>query len=63
MGLQLTDNTAGVMKALFKSLSVTLHWLCRGITCSMIGFGGSIANASFVIVTPHFKAIKTHAKT
>lgn len=51
------------MKALFKSLSVTLHWLYRGATCSVIGFGESIANTLFVIVTPHFKATKTHAKT
>ena len=51
------------MKALLKSLSVTSHWLCRDATCSMIGFGGSIANTLFVIVTPHFKATKTHAKT
>ena len=45
------------MKALFKSLSVTLHWLCRGITYSMIGFGESIAKALFAIVIPHFKTI------
>ena len=51
------------MKALFKSLSVTSHWLCRGVTYSMIGFGESIANAFFVIVRPHFKAIKNHIKT
>ncbi|EEX53370.1 hypothetical protein HMPREF6745_1129 [Prevotella sp. oral taxon 472 str. F0295] len=50
------------MKALFKSLSVTLHWLCRGATCSVIGFGESIANASFVIVIPHFRAIKNPCK-
>ena len=51
------------MKALFKSLSVTLHWLCRGATCSVIGLGESIADAFFVIVIPHFKAIKNNTKT
>ena len=63
MGLHLTDNTAGVMKALFKSLSVALHWLCRGTTCSVIGFGKNIAKTLFAIVIPHFSAIKTHTKT
>lgn len=51
------------MKALFKSLSVTSHWLYRDATCSVIGFGESIANAFFVIVIPHFKAIKNHVTT
>lgn len=62
MGLQLTDNTVGVMKALLKSLSVTLHWLYRGATCSMIGFGESIAKALSAIVIPHFSAIKNPRK-
>ena len=61
--LQLTYNTAGVMKALLKSLSVTSHWLYRGATCSVIGLGESIADTLFVIVIPHFKAIKTHTET
>lgn len=51
------------MKALLKSLSVTSHWLYRGATCSVIGLGESIADTLFVIVIPHFKAIKTHTET
>jgi len=51
------------MKALFKSLSVTSHWLYRSATCSVIGLGENIAKALFAIVIPHFKAIKNHTKT
>ena len=45
------------MKALFKSLSVTSHWLYRGATCSVIGLGENIAKAYHAIVIPHFKTI------
>ena len=62
MGLHLTDNTAGVMKALFKSLSVTSHWLYRDATCSMIGFGESIAKALSAIVIRHFSSITNPRK-
>lgn len=50
------------MKALFKSLSVTLHWLCRDATCSVIGLGENIAKALFAIVIPHFRAIRNPCK-
>ena len=50
------------MKALFKSLSVALHWLYRDATCSVIGFGESIAKALSAIIIPHFKAIKNPCK-
>ncbi len=45
------------MKALFKSLSVTSHWLYRDATCSVIGLGENIAKAYHAIVIPHFKTI------